>query len=130
LFRLVIAADPNYALAYSGLADTYNIAPSYFAIQSKQAELLADEAPRKALELDDSLSEAHSARAQELATEWKWSEAEPEFRRAIELNSNNATAHYFYALYLTTEKRFDDAMEQYRIALSLDPLLWIVNANY
>ena len=130
LFRQAIAADPNYALAYSGLADTYNIAPSYFAIQSKQAELLADEAARKALELDDSLSEAHSARAQALATECKWSEAEPEFRRAIELNSNNATAHYFYGLYLTTEKRFDEAMEQYRIALSLDPLSSIVNANY
>ena len=99
LFQQAIAADPNYALAYRGLADTYNIAPSYrIGINTRQAELLADEAARKAIELDDSLSEAHSARASALANEWKWNEAESEFRRAIELNPNNANAHYFYAV--------------------------------
>jgi serine/threonine protein kinase/Tfp pilus assembly protein PilF len=130
LFHQAIAADPNYALAYSGLADTYNIAPSYIPITSKQGELLADEAARKALELDDSLPEAHAARAFALANAWRWSEAEPEFRRALALNSNNAAAHYFYALYLGSEKRFDQGLEQYRIALSLDPLSSIVNTNY
>jgi serine/threonine-protein kinase len=70
LFQQAIAADPNYALAYSGLADTYNIAPSYMPIPSKQAELLADEAARKAEELDDTLPEAHAARA------GKWVEME------------------------------------------------------
>ncbi len=64
LFQQAIAADPNYALAYTGLADTYNVAPSYgIGLTSKQGELLADEAARKAVELDDSLSEAHAARA-------------------------------------------------------------------
>ena len=131
LFRQAIAADPNYALAYAGLADTYNIAPSYIAISSKQGVLLADEAARKALELDDSLPEAHAARAFALATAWKWSEAEPEFQRAIELNPNNASAHYFYALaYLGPENRLDEAQAQYRTALSLDPLSSIVNTNY
>ena len=131
LFHQAIGADPNYALAYSGLADTYNIAPSYIPITSKQAELLADEAARKALELDDSLSEAHAARAFALANAWRWSEAESEFRRALELNPNNAAAHYFYAIgYLAPENRIDQALEQYRIALSLDPLSSIVNTNY
>jgi TolB-like protein/tetratricopeptide (TPR) repeat protein/predicted Ser/Thr protein kinase len=131
LFQQAIAADPNYALAYAGLADTYNIAPSYIPLSSKQGVLLADESARKALELDDSLPEAHAAHALALAMAWKWSETEPEFKRAIELNPNNAAAHYFYALaYLGPENRIDEAQAQYRTALSLDPLSSIVNTNY
>jgi eukaryotic-like serine/threonine-protein kinase len=132
LFRQAIAADPSYALAYSGLADTYNIMPSYVEdLPSKQAELLADEAARKAVELDDSLSEAHSARAFALSNLWKWNEAEVEFRRALELNPNNATAHYFYGMgLLAPENRIDEALQHFRTALSLDPLSSIVNTNY
>jgi eukaryotic-like serine/threonine-protein kinase len=131
LFQQAIAADPSYALAYTGLADTYNVAPSYgIGITPRQGLLLADEATRKALELDGSLSEAHSARAMALASAWKWNEAEPEFRRALELNPNNATAHYFYAFsFYLPEKRIDQALEEFRIALSLDPLSSIVNMN-
>jgi serine/threonine protein kinase/tetratricopeptide (TPR) repeat protein len=130
-FQQAIAADPNYALAYSGLADVYNIAPSYIPITSKQAELLADEAARKAVELDDSLAEAHSARAFALANMLRWTEAEPEFRRALELKPNYSTAHYFYAMaYLSPENQIDQALEEFRTALSLDPLSSIVNSNY
>ncbi|HZR57128.1 MAG TPA: protein kinase [Terriglobales bacterium] len=132
LFQQAIAADPNYALAYTGLADAYTVIPSYGAgITSRQAHPLANEATRKALELDDSLPEAHTARAGALAMSWKWNEAETEFRRAIELNPNNAAAHYFYAVsFLCPEKRIDQALDEYRIALSLDPLSPIVNTNY
>ena len=132
LFQQAIAADPNYALAYAGLADTYNVAGSYgIGITFKQARLLADEAARKALELDDSLSEAHSARAMAFTQAWKWDEAEKEFRRAIELNPNNATAHYFYGFaLLMPEKRMDQSVQEFRTALSLDPLSPIVNVNY
>ena len=132
LFQQAIGADPNYALAYSGLADTYNIAPSYgVGITSKQGEVLADEAARKALELDDSLPEAHAARAFALSNLRRWSEAEPEFRRAIELNPNNAAARYFYAFgYLAPQNRMDEGLEQYRTAISLDPLSSIINTNY
>jgi serine/threonine protein kinase/tetratricopeptide (TPR) repeat protein len=131
LFQQAIAADPNYALAYAGLADSYNIAPGYFPIAPKEAVLLADQASRKALELDDTLPEAHAARAAALATAWKWSEAAPEFQRAIALNPNNSAAHYFYALaYLVPENRLQEAEAQYRTALSLDPLSSIVNTNY
>lgn len=132
LFQQAIAADPKYALAYAGLADTYFVGPSYgIGITSKQGVLLGDEASRKAVELDGSSSEAHSARAVALTAEFKWSEAEPEFRRAIELNPNNAAVHYFYAItFLMPEGRIDQALEEFRTALSLDPLSAIVNTNY
>jgi eukaryotic-like serine/threonine-protein kinase len=132
LFQQAIAADPNYALAYAGLADTYNVAAGYpTGIGSRQASQMADDATRKALELDDSLSEAHAARGMAMTSELKWSEAEPQFRRAIELNPNNAIAHYFYAVtFLVPENRVDQALEEYRTALSLDPLSTIIGANY
>jgi len=132
LFQQAIAADPNYALAYAGLGDTYNVIPSYGAgINSRQAGLLADETTRKALELDASLPEAHTARAGALTFGLKWKEAEEEFRRAIELNPNSAAAHYLYAFsLLVPEKRFDQALEEFRLALSLDPLSPIMNTNY
>ncbi len=132
LFQQSIAADPNYALAYAGLGDTYNVIPSYRAgITSRQAELLADAATRKALDLDDSLPQAHLSRAGFLTFSWKWPEAEQEYRRAIEMDPNNATAHYLYAFsFLVPEKRFDQAFEEFRIALALDPLSPIMNTNY
>jgi tetratricopeptide (TPR) repeat protein len=132
LFQQAIAADPNYALAYAGLGDTYNVIPSYVPeITSRQAGLLADEATRKALELDDSLPEAHVARADARSFSYKWNEAEREFRRAIELNPNLAVAHYLYAFtVLVPEKKFDQALDELRVALSLDPLSSITNTNY
>jgi serine/threonine protein kinase/tetratricopeptide (TPR) repeat protein len=132
LFQQAIAADPNYALAYTGLADTYNVIPSYYSgISSRQAGMLADEATRKALELDDFLPEAHAARADALTFSYKWGEAEKEFKRALELNPNSAATHYFFAFtLLVPEKRFDEAFQEFRVALSLDPLSPIMNTNY
>jgi len=132
LFQQAIAADPNYALAYAGLADTYDVAASYgIGITSRQANVLGDQASQKAVELNDSLSETHTSRASSLAFNWKWDDAEREFRRAIEINPNNATAHYFYAFsYLVPEKRLDEALTELQKALSLDPLSPIVNTNY
>jgi eukaryotic-like serine/threonine-protein kinase len=132
LFKQAVAADPNYALAYAGLANSYVVASGYGTLIPPARSLpLAEQASKKAVELDDSSSEAHVARANALASAWKWSEAEPEFRRAIELNTNNANAHYFYAInYLVPQNRIDEALDQYRIALSLDPLAPIVKTNY
>jgi serine/threonine protein kinase/tetratricopeptide (TPR) repeat protein len=132
LFQRAIVADPNYALAYAGLADAYSVSTGYgVVIRPKQALALADEASRKAVELDESLPEAHTARAMSLTCVWKWSEAEKEFRRAIELNPNDASAHYFYAfLFLMPENRIEQSLEEFRTALSLDPLSGIVNVNY
>src|SRR5208283_1826565 len=119
LFNQAIAADPNYALAYAGLADSYNVATGYgVLITPKEAWPLADAASRKALQLDPSLYEAHAARANTLATAWKWAEAENEYRRAIEINPNNASAHYFYAFVcLMPQNRIDQSLEEFRIAL-------------
>jgi eukaryotic-like serine/threonine-protein kinase len=131
LFQQAIAADPNYALAYAGLGETYDVIPSYRAgITSRQAGLLADAATRKALELDDSLPEAHLSRADFLTCAWKWREAEQEYRRAIELDPNSAAAHYLYAFsLLVPEKKFDQALEEFHIALAMDPLSPIMNTN-
>jgi tetratricopeptide (TPR) repeat protein len=132
LYRQAIAADPNYALAYTGLAGTYLIAPSYgIGIGAKEAMVKADEASQKALELDPSLEEARSTRAGYLAYTRQWTESEAEFKKAFAMNPNNASAHYFYAnTVLLPLGRIDECLEHYRIALSLDPLSPIVNMNY
>jgi serine/threonine protein kinase/TolB-like protein/tetratricopeptide (TPR) repeat protein len=132
LFQQAIAADPNYALAYTGLAETYTVAPAYgIGITSKQARMVADDATRKALQLDSSLAEAHTARAMALCQAWKWSEAEQEFQRALVLNPNSANTHYFYAMeFLVSQNRLDQALVELRTAMSLDPLSPILNTNY
>jgi tetratricopeptide (TPR) repeat protein len=132
LFRQAVAADPNYALAWAGLANSYVVAAGYGRlIPPDQSLPLADQASQKAVELDDSSSDAHVARGNALATAWKWSAVEPEFRRAIELNPNNANAHYFYAFnYLMPTNHLEEALEQFRLALALDPLAGIVKTNY
>jgi eukaryotic-like serine/threonine-protein kinase len=132
LFRQAVAADPNYALAWAGLANSYVVASGYGRlIPPEQSLPLADQASQKAVELDDTSSDAHVARGNALAAAWKWSDVEPEFRRAIELNPNNANAHYFYAFnYLMPMNHLDEALEQFRLALALDPLAGIVKTNY
>jgi serine/threonine protein kinase/tetratricopeptide (TPR) repeat protein len=132
LFQQAIAADPTYALAYTGLADTYNVVSSYeVGITALQAHGLAEPAARKAIELDDSLPEAHTALAIALSNRRKWDDAEQEFQAALRLNPNSAAAHYFYAFtVLISEKRVDQALSEFQTALSLDPLSPIVNVNY
>ena len=131
LFRQAIAADPNYALAYAGLADAYNIAPPWTYIDSLEASKQALAAARKSLELDPQLAEAHGALASALADNFEWDEAEKEFQRALQLAPNNAHFHYFYSLlYLLPMKRNDQALTEIRNALLLDPLSSIMNVNY
>src|SRR5205814_3091734 len=85
VFKQAISIDPNYAQAYAGLADTYVVASSYdIGITTRQGQQLGEAASLKALQLDSSLPEAHASHAMVLAFNWKWSEAEAEFRRAIE----------------------------------------------
>ncbi len=100
-FRQAIAADPNYALAYQGLADYYSVIDDVF-VPARDAEPKAKAAALKALELDDHLAESHEALASVLFWyEYDWPGAEREFRRAIELNENLAAAHSYYGWYLT-----------------------------
>jgi serine/threonine protein kinase/tetratricopeptide (TPR) repeat protein len=132
LFEQAIASDPTYALAYTGLADVYNVVSSYqIGFTAVQAHKLAESAARKAIELDDSLPEAHAALAKGLADRHNWHDAEREFQAALRLNPNNAAAHYFYAfVVMVPQKRFDEALKEFQTALSLDPLSPIINVNY
>ncbi len=122
-FGQAIHKDPNYALAYVGLADAYNILSGWNAISPKEGFPKARAAATKALEIDDELAEAHTA----LGTvkhfyDWDWQGAEREFKRAIEINPNYADAHKMYAFYLSAMGRFDEALAEMKRAQELDPL--------
>ena len=130
LFDQAVARDPRNPLPYAGRADAYNIIGNYGLLPPMQAFPKAEEAARKALELDDSLAEAHASLG--FATfhyDWDWSGAEREFRRAIELSPSYATAHQWYAEFLTASGRFDEALSQIRYAQALDPLSLPISSN-
>jgi TolB-like protein/predicted Ser/Thr protein kinase/cytochrome c-type biogenesis protein CcmH/NrfG len=131
LFRQSIAADPNFALAYAGLADAYSVAPGYpTGITFAQANAQADPATQKALELDPNSPDVHTSRAIALANQRRWKETEQEFQRALQLNPNSAAAHYFYSFnVLLPTGRMDDALAEIRKALALDPLSPVMNMN-
>jgi len=126
-FQQAIERDPNNALAYAGLADSYFVRAISGAVPAQEAMPKAKAAALKALELDDSLPEAHTSLAQISANyEWNWSKAESEYRRAIELNPNYSTGHHYYATFLMGVGRHAEAMEQMRRAQELDPLSPII----
>jgi tetratricopeptide (TPR) repeat protein len=130
-FNQAIQQDPTFALAYAGLSDSYNVLPFYSAASPEQSIPKGKEAARKALELDDSLAEAHTALAYELvAYDWNFAESSKEFQRAIELNPNYATAHQWYGYRtLVCLGRIDEAIAEVRQAAQLDPLSLIINAD-
>jgi serine/threonine-protein kinase len=130
-FEQAIEQDPNYAMAYSGLADTYSLLCAYTAEQSHVVMPKARAAALKALELDDRLAEAHASLGQVAAYyDYDFPMAEREYRRALELNPNYATAHQWLAEHLSVMKRFDEALGEIRRALELDPLSLIMNRIY
>ncbi len=131
-FNQAIEEDPKYAQAYSGLADTYALLGDwqYAVMTPKEALPKAKAAAMKALELDDSLSEAHNSLAFCLeGFDWDFGSAEKEFRRAIELNPGYATAHHWYAWHLSLVGRSSEAIAEMRKAENLDPLSLIINAD-
>ena len=130
-FEQAIAADPNYALAYAGLADGYVLLPGYTAGTPREYYPKAKTAAKKALELDDTLAEAHTTLAMALwYFDFDFSQSINEFERAIELNPNYATAHQQYANNtLAALGRFDDAIREGERALELDPLSSVINSD-
>jgi TolB-like protein/DNA-binding winged helix-turn-helix (wHTH) protein/Tfp pilus assembly protein PilF len=129
-YREAIAADPNYPLAYAGLADTFGLLGTmpYDALPPRDAIPKAEAAARQALALDDSLAEAHVALAHALLYyQWDWPAAEREFQRAFELNAGYATAHQWYSDYLLARGRPDEALAQIQQALKLDPYSLVVH---
>jgi len=129
-FNQAIVKDPNYAAAYSGLADTYALLGDwqYAVMTPKEAMPRAKAAAIKALELDDSLGEAHASLAFCLdGFDWNFEAADREFRRAIELSPSYATGHHWYSWHLALLGRNSEAIAEMTKAENLDPLSLIIN---
>ena len=127
-YERAIHSDSNFALAYAGLADSYNLLDDWGKTPPRDSFPKARAAAEKAIALDDSLAEAHVSLAMvRAAYDWDWNGAEQEFRRAIELNPNYATAHQWYGLLLASLGRFPEAEVEVRRAQQLEPLSPIIN---
>lgn len=127
-FNSATDKDPNYALAYTGLANMYLSLIADSLIPKADAIPKAKQASMKALQLDDSLSEAHvSAGRIKTYYDWDWAGAEREFKRAIELNPNSGDAHREYGAYLTNIGRSAQAIAEAKRARDLDPLTLVTN---
>src|SRR6266478_5091381 len=129
-FNQAIALDPNYVLAYAGLADTYVLIPSYRNGPVREAMQPAREAALKALSLDGNFAEPHAALGRVNANEYDFAGAEREYKRAIELDPNYATAHQWYGILLFDLARNEESQAELRWALEIDPLSVIINLYY
>jgi len=128
-FTQAVQKDPRYALSYAGLADTYSLLGDYY-LPPSEAWPKAKAAAMQALEIDDTLAEAHTSLALvKEHFEWDWTGADSEFRRAIELNPNSATAHHWYGDYLANMGRPEDGLRETRRAQELDPLSLMINTT-
>jgi serine/threonine protein kinase/TolB-like protein/Tfp pilus assembly protein PilF len=122
-FQDAIEKDPGYALAYAGLANAYNMLGGFNVLPPKEVYPKAREAATKALELDESLSEAHAALGDvAISYDWDFPAAEQRFRRALEINPSNSDAHKINGFYLSAMGRFDEALKEMKHAQQLNPL--------
>ena len=129
-FNQAIEEDPLYALAYVGLADSYNMLATYNVSQPGAVLGRAKAAAESALEIDNQLAEAHTSLAKVRADyDWDWPAAEQEFKRSLKLNPNYATAHHWYALHLMAMGRFEEAAAEINSAQQIDPLSLSINVS-
>jgi tetratricopeptide (TPR) repeat protein len=128
-FQQSIDRDPNYALGFVGLADCYLLLEEYAGVPSSESLPKAKAAAEHAIQLDDSLCEAHTSLAFVLYTSWQWAEAETEYKRAISLNPNYPTAHHWFSIYFRTKRQFDESMREIKRAQDLDPLSSVIGQN-
>lgn len=131
-FQQAIEKDPSYALGYAGLADAYQLLSFFSDSPPQESFPKAKATAKRALELDETLAEAHTSLAAALFFyDRNFPESEREFQRAIELNPNYATAHHWYGVtYLARMERFDEAIAELKRAQELDPLSLIINADF
>lgn len=135
-YRQAIEKDPTYAPAYAGLASSFALGSTGGGAKAPQEAIAkSKQAAAKALELDESLGEAHFSLALvRMLYDWDWPGADREFRRAIELNPNDAEAHHFYSHYFIALGRIEDSLAQSERALELDPLssdlMWHMGLHY
>ena len=129
-FTQAVQKDSRYALSYAGLADTYSLLGNAGYLPPAEAWPKAKAAAMQALEIDDTLAEAHTSLGLvKEHYEWDWTGAEKEFKRAIELNPTSANAHLWYGDYLSNTGRLDDGMRETKRAKDLDPLSPIINTK-
>jgi tetratricopeptide (TPR) repeat protein len=122
-FQQAIAIDPNYAFAYAGLGDAYRSLALGSEMPPIEYLSRAKAAAQKAVDLDDTSSEAHASLAITIFwSDWDWAKAEDHFKRAIELDPNSANGHLFYSHLLSNLARHDEALAEIKIARQLDPL--------
>ncbi|NOT49278.1 MAG: tetratricopeptide repeat protein [Acidobacteria bacterium] len=128
-FKAATDRDPNYALAYTGLADCYVLLPEYAGIPTSEALPQAKAYAERAIAIDENLAEGHASLGGVNLKSWKWAEAEHEFKRAIELNPNYATSYHWYCVLLRSLGRFDEAAQMIGKAQELDPLSVVIGNN-
>jgi len=122
-FEKALEKDPNYALAWTGLADTYGLMGEYTNISRREMYPKQRAAVNRALEIDNRLGEAHISLAIiHMLNEWNWAKAEKEFRLGIELSPNYATGHHWYAEWLLFTGNFEEAYKEISLAVELDPV--------
>ncbi len=122
-FEKALEKDPDYALAWTGLADTYSLMGEYTNISRRELYPMQKGAIQKALTIDSGLAEAHISYAISLmVNDWDWINAEKEFRLGIELNPNYATGHHWYAELLLYTRREEDSFRELSLATELDPV--------
>ena len=128
-FQQAADIDPGYALAYVGLADSYALMDEYAGASTVETLPKARAFAERALQIDDTLGEAHATLALVNRYLWNWEEADKEFRRAIELSPNYPTTRHWYSVTLRDSGRLDEALEQIKRAEELDPLSGIIGSN-
>jgi TolB-like protein/Tfp pilus assembly protein PilF len=129
-FDQAIREDPRCALAYAGLAESYDTLGLFSAVPPEIARRKSQDAAMRALALDPTLAEAHTALAYSKALfDWDWAGAEQEFRAALDLNANNVIAHQWYGHLLAMTGRFPESLAQIDVALGLDPLSLIAGSH-
>jgi TolB-like protein/Tfp pilus assembly protein PilF len=128
-FQQAADKDPNYALAYVGLADCYSLLEIYAGTPAGDTLVKAKAFAQRALQLDGSLAEAHTSLAFADTSLWQWEEAEAEFKRAIKLDPNYPTAHQWYSTLLRGMGRLEESLAETKRAQQLDPLSLIIGQN-
>ena len=129
LFTQAIERDPQYAAAHAGLSDIYLNLFDYGLMPAREATAKATAAATQALQLDDRLSEAHNSLAHVYLHDWRWADAEREFKRAIDLSPSYPSAYHWYALYLTAVGRTKEAVAAIERAQELDPVSLRISAD-
>jgi len=129
-FEEAIKRDPSFALSYAGMADCHVIYGDFGWMGTKEAFGKAREYATKALDIDPRIAEAHTSLAAVRAElEWRWQEAEVQYKAAIELKPSYATVHQWFSIYLVVMGRLEEALDQAKIALELDPFSRAIGSN-